>query len=128
MVDRLVYLLKAEEGFRPCAYRDSLGHLTIGHGILIEPPGGITEAESEYLLRNRVQLIVDDLARHGWGEDFLILMAYQMGVKGVLGFRKMLQALRGGDREKAAQEALDSRWARQTPLRAQRIATMIREG
>lgn len=53
-------------------------------------------------------------------------MAYQLGVSGVLRFRKMLEALRAGDREKAAEEALDSAWATQTPERAQRVARLIR--
>ena len=52
-------------------------------------------------------------------------MAYQLGVNGVGNFSKMLNALESGDRETAAIEALDSKWATQTPERAERVANMI---
>ena len=46
----LIEQLIEEEGFKPYAYTDSLGYLTIGHGILIEKgKGGITEGESRFL-------------------------------------------------------------------------------
>jgi lysozyme len=49
-----------------------------------------------------------------------------MGVSGVLKFKGMLEALKAGKRELAANEALDSLWARQTPERARRVAEQIR--
>ena len=48
-------------------------------------------------------------------------MAYQMGVNGVMGFRKMLGAIVNGNYRLAAQEGMDSRWANQTPNRAKRL-------
>ena len=53
-------------------------------------------------------------------------MVYQLGVQGVCNFRLMLEALEDGDRVEAADEALDSRWAEQTPKRAWRVANLIR--
>lgn len=53
-------------------------------------------------------------------------MAYQLGPAGVMKFKRMLAALAAGDRETAADEALDSTWSRQTPARARRIAALIR--
>jgi lysozyme len=47
-------------------------------------------------------------------------------VAGVLKFKGMLEALKAGKREFAANEALDSLWARQTPERARRVAAQIR--
>ena len=54
-------------------------------------------------------------------------MCYQMGLAGVLRFRKMIQALNRNDYGKAADEALDSLWAEQTPNRAKRVAEWIRQ-
>jgi lysozyme len=53
-------------------------------------------------------------------------MAYQLGPSGVVAFKKMLAALEAGDRIAAAEAALDSKWATQTPNRAQRVAALIR--
>jgi lysozyme len=55
-------------------------------------------------------------------------MAYQMGVDGVLKFKKMMIALQAENYEAAYKEALNSKWAQQTPERAQRVALLIRNG
>ena len=55
-------------------------------------------------------------------------MAYQMGVTGLSKFKNMLTAVELGDFDEAANQALDSRWARQTPERATRHAEMLRVG
>lgn len=143
----IMNVLEDEEGFVAVVYDDATGKpiapgtplqgfATIGHGILVDERrgGGITEAESQFLMGNRVTLARNELTDRitFWSDlpmdcqDALILMAYQMGVNGVMGFRKMLGALRLGDREAAADEALDSKWARQTSARAQRVAALIR--
>lgn len=133
----LIEQLIEEEGFKPYAYTDSLGYLTIGHGILIEKgKGGITEGESRFLLQNRVDRIKLDLAKHlPWlnslsepRRDALVMMAYQMGMEGLRKFHDMLAALEAGDYAKAADEAMDSTWAKQTPARAFRVSELIRHG
>ena len=55
-------------------------------------------------------------------------MAYQMGVDGLFKFKKMIAALGKGDWNEAAHQALDSRWAKQTPARAERHAAVIANG
>lgn len=128
--------LRADEGFRANAYYDSEGFLTIGIGRLIDPRRGrgITESEALYLLDNDIDLVCDQLdARLSWWRKLtqprrraLINMAFQLGISGLLRFRRMLAALRDGDYETAAAEALDSKWATQTPDRAKRVAALIR--
>lgn len=128
--------LKAEEGTVLHAYQDHLGFLTIGTGRLIDhrKGGGLSEAEAEYLLGNDIDRVAADLDRRlpWWREQpapvqvALCSMAFQMGAAGLLAFRRMLAALERGDRAEAARQALDSKWARQTPARAERVAGMIR--
>lgn len=129
--------LDRDEGTVLHAYQDSLGFWTIGTGILIDQRrgGGITEDENLYLLTNRVQRAAAELDTHAaWWRGVcnawqraLLNMTYEMGIGGVLGFPKMLAALQAGDGETAATDALDSLWAReQSPLRAQRIAVLLR--
>jgi lysozyme len=56
-------------------------------------------------------------------------MGYQLGVAGLMGFRRTLAALERGDYDGAAREMLDSKWAkRDTPKRAGRLAGRMRRG
>lgn len=127
--------LKRHEGCVLHAYEDHLGYLTIGYGRLIDERrgGGITEGEAEQLLTNDIARVVADLeyaapVLHRLPEGVqhaLVNMAFQMGINGLMGFRRMWAALEQGDWELAAEEALDSRWAEQTPRRAREVARMI---
>jgi lysozyme len=127
---------EVKEGGRHVLYFDHLGKPTIGHGRILHPPGGITDAEADYLFMNDLQRLIDELdERMLWwrGESdmrkrALVNMSYQLGVNGLLSFKKMLWEMQHGMYKKAAAEALDSRWAKQTPERAKRIAKMIEQG
>lgn len=138
MIDDLIEQLKRHEGLVLNAYTDHLGFWTIGYGRLIDKRrgGGISEEEAEMLLRNDVARVTKEVERRlPWVRGLsdtryqaLCNMAFQMGVSGLLGFRNMLAAMEQGQFDRAAQEALDSRWAKQTPTRAAEVAKMIRSG
>jgi lysozyme len=135
MIPQLISDLKSDEGWRPYAYKDSEGLLTIGYGFLVDPAKGVGLPRhiGDMWLTHAVQERASELFdRIPWLEDqpeevqrALCNMAYQLGVYGVLKFRKMLYALEHGDRAEAAIHALDSLWAKQTPERAERIAALI---
>ena len=137
-IEALRKQLLRHEGEVLHAYEDHLGYLTIGVGRLIDKRrgGGITHDEAMMLLDNDIRRVIDELeSRAPWfkrldttRQQAIANMAFQLGVSGLLGFRKMIGALDHGDYRKAADEALDSRWARQTPNRAREIADMIRKG
>lgn len=55
-------------------------------------------------------------------------MVFNMGVYRVSQFKKMIRALSLGHFNDAADEALDSKWAKQVGGRAQRLAKQIRIG
>lgn len=133
---KLLADLRRDEGWSASAYQDHLGFWTIGYGFLIDDrkggflPRQIGEAWLKYAAEARWEALVRARA---WIEDqpedvqiALANMAYQMGVNGVLKFKKMLDALAIGDRQTAAIEALDSAWAQQTPERAKRVTDLIR--
>ena len=128
--------LKAFEGYRRHAYHCSLDHLTIGYGTMIEEGGhGVPEYIAELLLRDYLQTIETRLKAHDWysaldtaRQHCILEMAYQMGVEGVLGFRNMIAALERGDYAEAANQALDSLWAKQTPNRARDVAERLAAG
>ena len=135
MIDALIEDLKNDEGWRPSAYSDSLGYLTIGYGFLIDERKAGTlplEIAEQWLIQAATQRWNSLVNIYPWLNDqpeqvqrAVANMAYQLGVNGVGNFTKMLNALESGDRETAAIEALDSKWAIQTPERAERVANMI---
>lgn len=131
-------IIAREEGFKPYCYLDHLGYQTIGHGILIDKRkgGGITLDESEMILHNRIGKIEAQLEKNlPWmvGLDevrraVLVSMAYQMGVFGLLGFHATLAAIREQRWDDARDLMLQSKWAKQTPARAERHANAIKTG
>lgn len=140
-------ILKRQEGKRRDVYRDHLGYWTVGYGHLISRDVNVTEAEARDHVgapwsdercerqlaldyESRCQALFMELswaeALPEWPKRGLCNMAFQMGVRGVLGFPKMLAALRLNDWDAARAHALNSTWAKeQTPARAAEVATMI---
>lgn len=127
--------LTRDEGLKLKPYRCTADKLTIGIGRNLDD-AGITPAEARMLLENdiaRAEAGLDNAAP--WWRQMsdtrqraLVNMAFNLGMSRLLGFRNMLEALRGGDYDRAAHEALNSKWAEQVGERAHRIAKMIREG
>jgi len=130
-------LLIEDEGLRLKPYRCTEGKLTIGVGRNLDDVG-ITREEAMMLLDHDITRATNAAAevvgRDVFGalsptrQNALISMAFQMGRDGLADFRAMLQGVRVGDWQAAYLQALDSKWAKQTPARAQRIATMLLTG
>lgn len=130
--------LRRDEGEVLHAYQDHLGFWTIGVGILIDSRkgGGLLPEESEFIFNNRLRLINESLSKRiPWiskldpaRRGVLLNMAFQMGVDGLLGFKKTLATVESGRYQKAASEMLGSKWAQQTPARAHRLSQQMRTG
>jgi lysozyme len=126
--------IRAEEGYQAKPYRDSEGNLTIGIGYNLD--AGMPEDEALVLARYRLWKLERNLATiFPWftgldtvRQSALIGMTYQLGMTGLRGFKRLLAACESGDWDTASAEALDSKWARQTPGRAQRTAAMLKTG
>lgn len=124
-----------DEGFRSKPYRCTRGKLSIGYGRNLEDRG-ITVKEARMMLDNDMVEVYTEMQRRlPWFSKLqdgrqraLCRMAFQLGVGGLMGFKKMLAALAVGDYVSAHKEALDSEWAKQTPERAARIAALILHG
>jgi lysozyme len=137
MIEELRKQLEQEEGRVRWAYQDSRGLWTIGIGTLIDRKGGgLEENEIDYLFNNRLVKKMTELAKAlPWTNQLdevrraaLINMAYQMGTDGLLQFTTMLAHLKTGNYLLAYNDALDSKWAKQTPERAKRVATQLLTG
>jgi len=133
--DQLKADLIAHEGLRRTAYQDTEGYWTIGVGRLIDAQrgGGITEAEAMHLLDNDIAKVCARLdtelpwwrTRPDSVQRGMANMAFQLGVSGLLDFKRMLACLQAGDYEGAKREALDSKWATQTPNRAAAVTALF---
>ena len=128
MKSELIESIKANEGWESKPYPDPIhgwGVPTFGFGFTY-----LTEQEGEMILRNRVESIIEQLGVKKpvyktlteQRQNALIEMAYQLGVTGLLGFKNMWAAIESGDFDKARYEALNSKWAKQTPARASSVS------
>ena len=130
--------LLREEGSESCAYQDSLGYWTIGVGRLIDSRkgGGLSNDEIDFLLENDIKAKTREvLLALPWmprlsepRQAVLIGMAFQMGIGGLLKFKRMLGSIEDGQYVEAAEEMVKSRWAMQTPKRAYRMAQQMETG
>lgn len=134
MTDLAEQLIKLNEGCKLKPYRCTEGKLTIGYGRNLEGKG-LSQYEAEVLLALDLEECIKDLrALEFWSslnearQAVLIDMRFQLGKAGLMGFKNMLDALKWGDYDKAADELMDSRYAKQTPNRAARNSDIMRAG
>lgn len=124
-----------DEGEVLHAYPDSLGYLTIGIGHLIDKRKGgkISKAASRFIFAEDLAEKVADLDRAiPWWRELpaakqrvVINLCFQLGITGLLKFKKMLAALKAGDYKTAAKQLRDSALYRQTPERTKRRAKIL---
>ena len=104
-----------------------------GWANLIKARGGLRRAEAMSLLRTDVLTKELELLNQ-WPayvnlseprQGALVNMAFQLGVKGLMGFRNTLFMMREGRFVEAARSARASKWAQQTPKRAARVTRQI---
>jgi len=124
-----------DEGLRLKPYKDTVGKLTIGIGRNLDDRG-ITEEEARILLGNDIKECETQVQnRLPWAFEMdypryavLINMAFNLGINGLLGFKNALVAMRAENWSVAAEEMLDSKWARQVGDRANRLVKQMETG
>lgn len=132
-MEDLLKKIKEHEGFRSRVYKCTEGYDTIGYGFAIKDLELDEDIAEEILLRKLEKLIKRLRDKFDWLDEVphavqgvLVNMSYQMGVNGVSKFKKALHAMQMFQWKKAADELLDSRWAKQTPNRAKELSEIIR--
>ncbi len=124
-MSKLLDQIKSHEGLRLKPYKCTEGKLTIGYGRCLDTRG-ITKYEAELLLTHDVAEIIEQLscALSFWRlleeprKAVLVNMAFNIGVHGLLKFKKTLSLIESGDYSSASIEMMDSKWAKQVPNRA----------
>jgi lysozyme len=123
------------EGLELKPYRCTAEKLTIGVGRNIEDRG-ITEDEARYLLKNDIKIVEDELLEKkpvvagldAVRQRVLVDMGFNLGLPTLLKFQNMWTAIEEEDFETAADEAMDSRWAKQVGRRAERLCQAMATG
>lgn len=132
---KLKMMLMEHEGYRAYPYQDTVGKLTIGCGHNLTD-NGISPAVGALMLSEDMEFFIENLPKklNFWNrlndarKIVLLNMAFNMGINGLLTFRKMLTAVDHNDFEGAAKEMLNSKWARQVKGRADELARVMMTG
>lgn len=149
-MNECVQRLALHEGIRLMPYKCSKGYLTIGVGRNLETNPltseekrlcgdymhGIIKEQAFYLLRNDIKRVTKECEKHipffmtldNERQYALVDMCFNLGIKGLLKFKKMLSAMGVGNYGIAAQECLNSKYAKEVGNRAKRIAETIKTG
>lgn len=127
-------MITDSEGWLDSLYPDPAGHPTIGYGFRLDIKGALPKHVGEIWLAAHLAHIITTLDKEilVWphlpigAKAVLIDMAYNMGIDDLMKFKDMLQALREGKYAIAADEIMDSKYAKQVPTRAERNARIFR--
>ena len=131
--------IKEHEGFVPKIYKDQLGFKTIGFGHLVLETDRFKEGvtykkkdleevfDSDFnTAKSNANQLISGLPIHHQAKCVIIEMVFQLGIGGVSKFKKMWKALKQNDYQTASEEMLDSKWAKQTPKRAEELSGVMK--
>ena len=137
----LIEELRRDEGVRYAPYIDSVGVKTVGVGHNLEAHPlelsyPLTDEQVDKILADDLVRVFSGLDRKiGWWRNLsyarqrvLANMAFNLGVDGLLSFRRMILAVDRGNYDQAAREMLNSKWTAQVFAREIRLAKMMKEG
>lgn len=149
-MDKLTDQLKRHEGYRKRMYLCAAGKETIGFGYNLKAnplhlssleisnayKNGMNEVEAERILKLMISKCVDQLEEaipfinklDTVRQDILINMCFNMGLVGLLKFKKALLLVKAGDYQKASIEMLNSKWSKDVGNRALELSTQMKSG
>lgn len=127
-LENLKAILIAHEDRSQFAYEDSLGFITIGIGRCIDrrKGKGLSNKEQVYLLSNDIDECKNELEPFVWYQQLddirkcvMIELCFNMGIHGLLEFKRTLAAIKNKNFDLAIIELKDSKWS--TQIGAERI-------
>ena len=135
MSNKLIKQLKRHEGMRLKPYKCTAGKFTIGVGRNLDDVG-ISEDEAETLLRHDIITATRQLLNaFPWMGTLnvariaaMINFTFNVGIGTVKKFKQTLDHMQNYNYDEAADEMMDSKWARQVGSRAAEITEQIRTG
>ena len=136
LINRIKAQLVRHEGLRLKPYRCTAGKLTIGIGRNLDDRG-ISQKEAYAMLERDIQdceqWLIDEIPEvynklDEVRQSVLLNMCFNLGIKGLLEFKNTLSFIGAGDWERAANNMLASKWAKQVGMRAIELSEMMRKG
>lgn len=142
MITNIEDQLRRDEGFRRSPYKDTRGFWTVGIGHNLDAfplpnelypltDDRISDIFKNDLGRTTAKLIADLPWVAGLADVYrgvLQNMAFNLGVGGLEKFPHMLESIRTGDFQQAADDGTASLWYKQVGDRAQRLMIQLRTG
>ena len=142
-INKLREQLKIDEGVKYEVYDDHLGYKTFGIGHLVKttdeeyglPVGTpVSEKRVNSVFDKDVETYIDESKKvFGNLEDMpqeaqqvIVNMCFNMGAPRLSQFKKFIKAIHDEDWKTASVEMLDSRWASQVGIRANRLSDRIK--
>ena len=131
----LLSSVKFHEGLELKPYLDSVGVLTVGYGRNLDDRG-ISREEAEMLLLNDLETSTKEAKKLEFYEnltsnnrrDVIVEMIFNMGLTRFKEFKKTIGYINQANYSAAADEMLDSRWAKQVGQRALTLSNKFRAG
>ncbi len=128
-------LIEKHEGRRNKLYYDTLGLGSIGVGRNLVGKG-LTEDEIDYLFRNDLNdgfgichRLCPSFEKLSPNRQAALVDLSFMGEQRLAGFKKMFAAFEAKDWQKAHDECLDSKWAKDVgPIRSKDVSELILQG
>ncbi len=127
-------LIKKHEGLRLKPYTCTAGKLSIGYGRNLEDVG-ISQDEADAMLAQDMVGVLSDCTKFPWFKKLntprqavIENMIFNLGLSRFSGFRNTIRYIEAGEYEKAAEEMLDSKWARQVGNRANELSLIMETG
>ena len=129
----IIEQLKIHEGYKSKVYKCTAGVDTIGVGFAIKDLE-LSEEVCDQILTEKLEVLEERFEKKfDWFKtspvevrNVMLNMAYQLGFSGFCKFKKTISYLAETEWEKASEEMLDSRWAKQTPNRAKELSEIIK--
>jgi len=128
-------IITRHEGNKLFPYFDTTGHTTIGigrnlttRGLYPDEPGVLLDNDLGYFIPRLKDSLPFFNTLDYVRQIVLVDMCFNLGLKGLLGFKKMLEAVKRKDWICAAKEILQSRAAYQAPNRYHSLANMMKTG
>lgn len=95
----------------------------------------ITKEDALFLLQNDIAEVTEQLEKFEWfnrldevRQKVIVDMRFNLGMAGLLQFKRMIAALIDRDWIKASEQMVDSRWYHQVGNRSKRLVEMMRTG
>jgi lysozyme len=130
-MSKLLQMIEDDEDYRKHVYNDSHGNATIGIGFNLN--AGISKNLALHIAKFQIAEIQETLSYKFpfWNklsrtrQDVLVNLAFNLGINGLLKFKKMLAAIEEEDWARAKYELLDSAAARELHNRYHRLGEML---